>query len=486
MHLSSIGVRWASPNLAQRPRRSVWRAGLGTLVVATLLTGSSLAAPAPVEAGSSCTGWSSQVVPPRTIRVLRTTIGRVQRVPFRRYVAEVMASGEWPSRLHMVTLEAGAVATKQYAWYYAMNGHHRPYYRHDGHCYDVRDDTADQLYRPERARPSGRQTRAIDATWGLTLRKYGRFFLTGYRAGVASTCAADANGWKLYALSVEACARQGWSRQRVQRTYLGPSLSFVWSPRVGPILNEPVIYLRAGNSMPDDAVSVSWKPDVASSGVSRYTLQRKVGRGAWQPVWLAQTACPEGPCLAEDGRREPLPHPCDGSPGSHRTLGLQCRSDGRPPRTRRPSPQRHGLRGRRQAPWPDGTRPLHGSLGGPRRAYRARCRTRQGVHGGQACRCREPRARDGHQPRAGLGPESRTRPATDHRRESRRSGSADRLPRLLRPEVARGRPLGAKPRPRCTLCRSEPKPDISRRSAPCPESSVAPSSRPPGRATRSR
>ena len=169
-----------------------------------------------------------------------------------------------------------------------MKGHHRPYYRHGGRCYDVRDDTSDQLYRPEQARPSGRQTRALDATWGLTLRKYGRFFLTGYRAGVVSSCAADANGWKLYALSVEACARQGWSRTRVQRAYLGPKLSFVWSPRVGPILHEPVIFLRAGNSMPDDAVTVSWKPDRTAAGVEGYDVQRKVGRGAWQSVWLAR------------------------------------------------------------------------------------------------------------------------------------------------------------------------------------------------------
>jgi hypothetical protein len=253
-----------------------------------VLTSFSVIDSGPVAAGSSCTGWTNQVVPPRAIRVLRTASGRVQRVPFRRYVAEVMASGEWPSRLHMVTLEAGAVATKQYAWYYAMRGHHRPHYRYNGRCYDVRDDTADQLFRPERARPSGRQTRAIDATWGLTLRKYGRFFLTGYRAGVVGSCAADANGWKLYAMSVEACARQGWSRERIQRTYLGPRLSFVWSPRVGPILREPDIYLRAGNSMPHDAVSVSWKPDVVAGGVSRYTLQRKVGRGDWQSVWLAR------------------------------------------------------------------------------------------------------------------------------------------------------------------------------------------------------
>jgi hypothetical protein len=287
VHLSSTdAVRASLAPVQWRPRAGA-RISLVTLAFATLAAGSSLTAPAPAAAGSSCTGWTNQVVPPRTIRVLRTGLGRVQRVPFRRYVAEVMASGEWPSRLHMVTLEAGAVATKQYAWYYAMKGHHRPGYRYNGRCYDVRDDVTDQLFRPERARPSGRQTRAIDATWGLTLRKFGRFFLTGYRAGSVRSCAADANGWKLYALSVEACARRGWSRERVQRAYLGPKLSFVWSPRVGPILREPVIYLRAGNSMPDDTVSVSWKPDVVAGGVSRYSMQRKVGRGSWQPVSLA-------------------------------------------------------------------------------------------------------------------------------------------------------------------------------------------------------
>ena len=270
--------------LERRARAVALRTGLGALALLTLLTFSESTHPAPVAAGSSCTGWTSQVVPPRTIRVLRTGSGRIERVPFRRYVAEVMASGEWPSRLHMTTLEAGAVATKQYAWYYAMKGHHRPSFRSGSRCFDVRDDTMDQLYRPESARPSGRQQRAIDTTWGLTLRKYGRFFLTGYRAGVSAGCAVDANGWKLYARSVEACARQGWSRERVQRTYLGPNLSFVWSPRVGPILAEPLIGLRAGNTIPHRAVTVSWKPEVALAGVSSYTLQRQIGRRAWQTI----------------------------------------------------------------------------------------------------------------------------------------------------------------------------------------------------------
>ena len=105
-------------------------------------------------------------IPPVSIKVLRSSAGKVQKVAFKRYVAEVMASGEWPSRLHKATLEAGAVATKQYAWYYAMNGNHRSSYVHNGTCYDVRDDTRDQLYRPEHTKPTTKQEAASPARGG--------------------------------------------------------------------------------------------------------------------------------------------------------------------------------------------------------------------------------------------------------------------------------------------------------------------------------
>jgi hypothetical protein len=263
------------------------RVTLAALALSTIASVGIVTEPAPVAAARSCTGWTSKVVPPSTIRVLRTRSGRVQTVPFRRYVAEVMASGEWPSRLHMTTLEAGAVATKQYAWYHALKGNHRSGFRRSGRCYDVRDDVTDQLYRPERARPTQRQLRAIQATWGLTLRKKGRFFLTGYRAGTAARCAADANGWKLYAKSVQACARKGWSRQRVQRAYLSPNLSFVWASRIGPAMRRPATSLRVGNRLPGDGVTVTWRARSGGARVSRYELQRRAGKGSWRRLALA-------------------------------------------------------------------------------------------------------------------------------------------------------------------------------------------------------
>ena len=214
-----------------------------------------------------------------------------------------MASGEWPGRLHMTTLEAGAVATKQYAWYYALKGHHRSGFRRNGRCYDVRDDTMDQLFRPERARPTKRQLRAIEATWGLTLRKNGRFFLTGYRAGTAQRCAADANGWKLYARSVQACARKGWSRQRVQRAYLSPNLSFVWAERIGPAMRRPRVSLHVGNRLPWNAATVRWRMRSGKAPIRKYVVERRVGRGSWRRIDLASPGARRADVWVKPGSR---------------------------------------------------------------------------------------------------------------------------------------------------------------------------------------
>ena len=156
-----------------RPSRGTMlaRIAISAVFAATAMAVPQFTAPETAAAASSCTGWTSQTLPPTTIKVLRTDSGKVQKVDFRRYVAEVMASGEWPSRLRKATLEAGAVATKQYAWYHAMKGHHRSAYVRGGSCYDVRDDTRDQLYRPASAKPTTKQLAAVQKTWGLSLRK---------------------------------------------------------------------------------------------------------------------------------------------------------------------------------------------------------------------------------------------------------------------------------------------------------------------------
>jgi hypothetical protein len=256
------------------------------------MTAPDVAAPRSVEAACG-TNHGSRVVPPTSIRVLRTRSGRVQTVEFRRYVALVMASGEWPTWMPAAALEAGAVATKQYAWYYTLRGNHRQGYRtRGGVCYDVRDDTMDQLFRPERSDPTPKQFEAIDDTWGLSLRKNGRFFLTGYRQGERRRCAADADGWHLYSRSVTTCARKhGWSRERIQEAYYGRGLTYVWAPgSQGPEVSTPRVRLTRKSSLYAAFAKVSWHAqrgqDVAQS--IRYRLEHRVGSGDWRRVQLAR------------------------------------------------------------------------------------------------------------------------------------------------------------------------------------------------------
>jgi hypothetical protein len=180
--------------------------------------------PASVEASArpDCNKWSSLTQPPPTIRVLRRKTGRIEVVNFRRYVLTVMGK-EWPSYLPMPVVAAGAVAVKQYAWYHAVYSRRAA----NGRCFDVRDGTVDQLYKPNRSRVRPDHHDALAMTWGTTLRKHGRFVMTGYRRGGKSRCGRDATGWKLFAKSATRCAEKGWGWQQILRHYYGPGAELV-------------------------------------------------------------------------------------------------------------------------------------------------------------------------------------------------------------------------------------------------------------------
>ena len=220
------------------------RSGLGSIMLAAVvvaLVGLLIAASDPPTAHAACgTNWQSKKEPPESIRVLRTATGKVEEVGFKRYVAVVMASGEWPSSLPVALLEAGALATKQYGWYYALEGNHRDGYKNaSGNCYDVRDDSKDQVYRPETAEPTDKQKAARDALWGLSLRKNDKFFLTGYRQGSATKCAQDHDEWKLYATSAKDCAKRlDYDSIEILHAYYSPKLTKVWAPGTEPEADE--------------------------------------------------------------------------------------------------------------------------------------------------------------------------------------------------------------------------------------------------------
>ncbi len=282
--------------------------------------------PAQVFSATSrkCTVWSSELVPPRTIRVLRTSAtdppqkvkGTVQTVDFHDYVATVMAA-EWPERYPLETLKAGAVATKQFAWYYIL--HPRggtKWVKGEKVCYDVVDSTTDQWYRPERfapGKPNGPATdskiiRAMDATWDVSVRKYSlrtqssRLFLTGYRNGSSTAaCGADATGFKLFHNSTRKCGLDGLKYREILRKYLKPNLEIV-KPGRADVIGTKHGDARAMERRTGQRTARVWTPGrtapepgsnagltLSTDGLIDYAAGDMNGDGKGDLVWLKKT-----------------------------------------------------------------------------------------------------------------------------------------------------------------------------------------------------
>jgi len=197
------------------------------------------APPSPARGASVCTGWLSELAPPPTIRVLRTAgpaVGTVQTVAFRDYVNVVMAA-EWAAWNPREALQAGAVAVKEYAWYYSIywRGKTAP----DGSCYDVVDSTIDQVYSPETRVPAQVMIDAVDATWNVTLRRAGHLFLTHYQDGASADCGLNADGTWLYQTSAIACALAGMKADTILHTYYDPGLE-VAHPGTGDVTGDSI------------------------------------------------------------------------------------------------------------------------------------------------------------------------------------------------------------------------------------------------------
>ena len=195
-------------------------------VVATAIALGALAVPSgagPTLAGSTCTGWTSTLIPPTTIRVYRSALGRTVTVPFRSYVETVMAS-EWGPTNPPAALQAGALAVKQYAWYYARVW--RGGRDSAGRCFDVRDSWSDQVYNPSKA-PAATHLAAVAATWPLSLRRSGSFFPTGYWSGAGACGAAAWNGRLLQRDAADCARRLGETAEQILRRFYG-TIEWVW------------------------------------------------------------------------------------------------------------------------------------------------------------------------------------------------------------------------------------------------------------------
>jgi len=273
------------------PRLLRAAARLGTaFVLAATLVGAPAGSGGPPAAlaAATCTGWASDAIPPTTIRVLRTTgpaSGSVQQVAFRDYVNVVMAA-EWGAGNPPEALNAGAVAVKEYAWYYAMFWRGKS--ATDGSCYDVVDSSIDQVYSPETRVPAASITAAVDATWGTTVRRNTSLFVTHYQGGANVACGANADGGHLYQVSATHCAQDGMTASAILETYYGPGLEVVGGP---PVVATPVaLRFLAQPSAGAAGVAFPVQPVVAVVDATGQTFVGDSSSGTTVSLALVSTA----------------------------------------------------------------------------------------------------------------------------------------------------------------------------------------------------
>jgi hypothetical protein len=211
-------------------RRPMYRRTLAAACLVAL-TSATAAAPwlglVPRAAASSCSAWTSQTQPPPSIRVFRHVSGAVETVDFKAYTKNVL-SREWIGSWTTESLRSGALAVKHYAWYQVL--HWRGGVNGAGECFDVRDDTVDQVYDPTKPTWSTAAA-AVDATWTTRVLKNGAIFPTYYNAGaVNEACGANANGWRMYQWGTQGCGLAGKTASEIVLIYYYPGVTVTDAP----------------------------------------------------------------------------------------------------------------------------------------------------------------------------------------------------------------------------------------------------------------
>jgi hypothetical protein len=149
---------------------------------------------------------------PTTILVYRESLNRVERVDFKTYVKNVLPN-EWVTSWPSESLKAGAMAVKNFGWYWAL---HSASKTPSGQCFDVYDHTSSQVYKPGSAKAV--TNAAVDATWGTRLTRSGKIFRAQY-CSTTTACGNWVTGDWMSQYGSRDKARAGWSYSRILKNY---------------------------------------------------------------------------------------------------------------------------------------------------------------------------------------------------------------------------------------------------------------------------
>ena len=193
-------------------------------------TGPRKPAPSPTLTGG-CTGYFSNTVAPATIRVDNVGTNSIQTYNFQ-YYAENVLPDEWPNPSPAEAYEAGAIAVKEYGWYWVNNWRDGSL---GGECYDVQGgtygntghegdcDTNYQCFIPGTATAATND--AFYSTWPSLITRSGGIFETSYVAGPVGVACERVDGNTMYQNGTVTCADDGDAWPQILSTYYD-SISF--------------------------------------------------------------------------------------------------------------------------------------------------------------------------------------------------------------------------------------------------------------------
>ena len=162
---------------------------------------------------TGCKTDGTHAKPPTTILVYRASLGRVDRVAFKTYVKNVLPN-EWYSNWPKESLKAGAVAVKNYGWYWALHSTRRTA---SGQCFDVYDHTNSQVYKPGSAQAA--TNAAVNAMWGTRLTRNGKIFQAQFCATTTACSSWWVDGEWMSQYGSRDKAKAGWSHSRILKYY---------------------------------------------------------------------------------------------------------------------------------------------------------------------------------------------------------------------------------------------------------------------------
>jgi hypothetical protein len=185
-------------------------------------------------------GWTSQTKEPPVIRVYMTATHTVSKYDFTFYEEHVLPN-EWIPSWKEDALEAGAVAVRDYAWFFVVNGSKGTGSGDPDPCtFDVDDSTSYQNFLPSNPTYAATNT-AVTSTAPYLYTHNSKIPELGYNSGYqGEKCGGETVPGSMSQWGTQACALAGDDWQKILSIYYGFTLQGPPGPAGVP--SGPAVY----------------------------------------------------------------------------------------------------------------------------------------------------------------------------------------------------------------------------------------------------